>query len=31
MIKSKKEKETITIDNYLESHYINRSKWYYLH
>lgn len=27
MIKSKKEKETITIDNYLDSHYIHRSNW----
>lgn len=27
MIKSKKEKETITIDNYLDNHYIHRSNW----
>ncbi|GAA4073202.1 VIT family protein [Flavobacterium cheonanense] len=27
MIKSKKENETITIDNYLDSHYIHRSNW----
>ena len=27
MIKSKKEKEIITIDNYLDSHYIHRSNW----
>ena len=27
MIKSNKEKETITIDNYLDSHYIHRSNW----
>lgn len=27
MIKSKKDKETITIDNYLDSHYIHRSNW----
>lgn len=27
MIKSKKEDATITIDNYLDSHYIHRSNW----
>jgi len=27
MIKSKKEKDIITIDNYLDSHYIHRSNW----
>ena len=27
MIKSKKEKETITIDNNLDNHYIHRSNW----
>ena len=27
MIKSKKENETITIDNYLDNHYIHRSNW----
>jgi VIT1/CCC1 family predicted Fe2+/Mn2+ transporter len=27
MIKYKKEKEIITIDNYLDSHYIHRSNW----
>lgn len=27
MIKSNKEKEAITIDNYLDSHYIHRSNW----
>jgi vacuolar iron transporter family protein len=27
MIKSKKEKEAITIDNYLDNHYIHRSNW----
>jgi VIT1/CCC1 family predicted Fe2+/Mn2+ transporter len=27
MIRSKKENETITIDNYLDNHYIHRSNW----
>lgn len=27
MIKTKKEEKTITIDNYLDSHYIHRSNW----
>jgi VIT1/CCC1 family predicted Fe2+/Mn2+ transporter len=27
MIKSKREEKTVTIDNYLDSHYIHRSNW----
>lgn len=27
MVKSKKEEKTITIDNYLDNHYIHRSNW----